>query len=136
MLNNKFFFLVFASIVARVGGVARLNCSATTGGSVEWKRRLPKQFSYIYVHPWLHKPYDTGGRHNVSLDPLTGACDLVIKNVTESDAGKYICTETIGRKESHVELIVLLGMSYVPSIPTVCVYSKVFLPLTSKYSRM
>ena len=108
-------FSVFASVVTRVGGVARLNCSAPTGGSVEWKRRLPKQFSYIYVHPWLHKPYDTGGRHNVSLDPLTGACDLVITNVTEDDAGKYICTETIGRTESYIELIVLLGKSCVPS---------------------
>ena len=104
--------LVSAEVVTtRLGGVARFNCSAPTGGSVEWKRKLPKEFSYIYVHPWLHKPYDTGGRHNVSLDPLTGAGDLVITNVTDGDAGKYYCTETIGRIETHFELVVLLGMS-------------------------
>jgi hypothetical protein len=99
-------------VTTRLGGVARLNCSTTTGGSVEWKRILLTEssftLSYIYVHPWLHKPYDTGGRHNVSLDPLTGACDLVITNVIETDAGKYVCTQTIGREERPVELVVLL----------------------------
>ena len=128
-------FLVFASVVTRVGGVARLNCSTTTGGSVEWKRILPKEYSftlgYIYVNSWLQRTYEEGGRHNVSLDPLTDAYDLVITNVTEGDAGKYVCTETIGRREEPIELVVLLGMSCV-SIPTqyMCfnsVYSKVWL---------
>ena len=50
------------------------------------------------------------GRHNVSVDRQTGACDLVIKNVVEGDAGKYICTEvTPERKAFYIELIVLLG---------------------------
>ena len=96
-------------VTTRLGGVARLNCSAPNGSSIEWKRK-PEKFSYIYVPPNLHKPYSTGGRHNVSLDPMTGACDLVITNVTENDAGKYYCTETIGRNTSNFELVVLLGI--------------------------
>ena len=99
-------------VTTRLGGVARLNCSTTPGGGLEWKRRLPKEFSYVYVHPWLQRKYEEGGRHNVSLDPLTGACHLVITNVTESDEGKYICAETIGRRESYVELVVLLGICH------------------------
>ena len=98
-------------VVIRVGGVARLNCSTTTNGSVEWKRVLPKGspsiLGYIYVDSWLQRTYEEGGRHNVSLDPLTGACDLVIKNVTEDDAGKYYCTET--KEKRYLELVVLLG---------------------------
>ena len=93
----------------------RLNCSTTAGGKVEW--RLKKEssliFDYIYLNSWLQKRYELGGRHNVSLDPLTGAGDLVITNVTESDAGKYYCKKTIGRNESHFELVVLLGMPYI-----------------------
>ena len=101
-------------VTTRVGGEARLNCSSTPGGSVEWKRIFSKgssfTLSYIYVPPNLHKPYATGGRHNVSLDPLTGACDLMITNVTEDDAGKYVCTETKERNTSNFELVVLLGL--------------------------
>ena len=100
-------------VVTRVGDVARLNCSTTNGDSVEWKRVLPKEssfaMSYIYLDSWLQETYELGGRHNVSWDPLTGAGDLVITNVNEDDAGKYVCKETIEKKD--LELVVLLGMS-------------------------
>ena len=80
-------------VISRVGGVARLNCSSTNGDSVEWKRILPKEspitLGFIYVDSYLLGTYEGGGRHNVSLDPQTGAYDLVITNVTESDAGIY-----------------------------------------------
>ena len=103
---------MFAEVViTRVGGVARLNCSNTNGDSLEWKVLNP--FAFIYANSFLREPYKTGGRHNVSLDPVAGACDLVITNVNEDDARKYVCEETDERRRRrrYVELVVLLGLS-------------------------
>ena len=111
MDHHASFVVVF--VTTRLGGMARLNCSTTTGGMAEWRMKSSKEtiWKYIYARSQLQKSYQEGGRHNVSVDPLTGACDLVISNVIESDAGKYVCTEKIGIEGIPFELVVLLGMS-------------------------
>ena len=69
--------------------------------------------NYIYVASDLAKAYKSGGRHEVLVDAKDGSSALLIKNVSESDAGKYICTEdTDERRTVFFQLIVLLGTEY------------------------
>ena len=75
-----------------VGPSLRLHCSVNYPDPVIWRHEHvgTGDPNYVYHHDYgLRGQYKSGGRHSIT----NGTNDLVITNVTDSDAGKYTCEE-------------------------------------------
>src|SRR6218665_4214880 len=101
--------------IAQVGTSVRFNCSSHLNESIYWST-VPfgsQNTTDVYLgDDELLNGYRTSGRYSVIEDHSQRRYDLVIENVTKSDAGIYICTDHLGLgKKLNAELVVT-GLKY------------------------
>jgi len=89
---------------AYVGQTVVLQCQPKVKDDVDWKYRAATENSvedYIYLHGVMFESFRDNVRFSVSKSD-DHDYDLIIRNVSISDAGQYVCIEEKGIGERHI----------------------------------